>query len=287
MVEALVREGVAIVPLLAGLLRAYAQTPLFGDDTAPVENALALLGEIGSPEALPYLLEFGALDDANLSHVAHWAIHRLIELAPEGVAAAIHQSAAGLDAPARLVLAERLLYWHRWAETPRLLEALAENAKSLPAEERGAFFSTLLSIILSSEGRQGLELARRTLRRNAALMDRRTRRECDELIGVAVEMTGVPPYAPEPDVWTVDQICAGEAIWPEDEEDEEDGDEWDEDEVGLMSQVIPITCALPAPEKRTTPRGRNDPCWCGSGKKYKKCHLDADAQPTTDGTESG
>ena len=22
--------------------------------------------------------------------------------------------------------------------------------------------------------------------------------------------------------------------------------------------------------------GRNDPCHCGSGKKYKKCHLDAD-----------
>ena len=20
------------------------------------------------------------------------------------------------------------------------------------------------------------------------------------------------------------------------------------------------------------PIGRNDPCWCGSGKKYKKCH---------------
>ena len=22
--------------------------------------------------------------------------------------------------------------------------------------------------------------------------------------------------------------------------------------------------------------GRNDPCWCGSGKKYKKCHLGKD-----------
>ena len=22
--------------------------------------------------------------------------------------------------------------------------------------------------------------------------------------------------------------------------------------------------------------GRNDICWCGSGKKYKHCHLDAD-----------
>jgi preprotein translocase subunit SecA len=25
--------------------------------------------------------------------------------------------------------------------------------------------------------------------------------------------------------------------------------------------------------KRDEPKiGRNDPCWCGSGKKYKKCH---------------
>ncbi len=22
--------------------------------------------------------------------------------------------------------------------------------------------------------------------------------------------------------------------------------------------------------------GRNAPCWCGSGRKYKKCHLDPD-----------
>jgi SEC-C motif len=25
--------------------------------------------------------------------------------------------------------------------------------------------------------------------------------------------------------------------------------------------------------------GRNDQCWCGSGKKYKKCHLDRENQP--------
>jgi uncharacterized protein YecA (UPF0149 family) len=25
--------------------------------------------------------------------------------------------------------------------------------------------------------------------------------------------------------------------------------------------------------KRDEPKlGRNDPCWCGSGKKFKKCH---------------
>ncbi len=32
------------------------------------------------------------------------------------------------------------------------------------------------------------------------------------------------------------------------------------------------------PIRNVAPRiGRNDPCWCGSGKKYKKCHLGKDA----------
>ena len=30
--------------------------------------------------------------------------------------------------------------------------------------------------------------------------------------------------------------------------------------------------------------GRNDPCWCGSGQKYKKCHLDADAGKGAEGS---
>jgi len=28
----------------------------------------------------------------------------------------------------------------------------------------------------------------------------------------------------------------------------------------------------------TAKLGRNDPCWCGSGKKYKNCHLKQDQQ---------
>lgn len=26
------------------------------------------------------------------------------------------------------------------------------------------------------------------------------------------------------------------------------------------------------------PPGRNEPCWCGSGKKYKKCHQPVDGE---------
>ncbi len=33
------------------------------------------------------------------------------------------------------------------------------------------------------------------------------------------------------------------------------------------------------PERRSSPElGRNDPCWCGSGKKYKHCHMRADLE---------
>jgi hypothetical protein len=32
----------------------------------------------------------------------------------------------------------------------------------------------------------------------------------------------------------------------------------------------------PRPDGPKSPIGRNDVCWCGSGKKYKKCHLKND-----------
>jgi hypothetical protein len=38
-----------------------------------------------------------------------------------------------------------------------------------------------------------------------------------------------------------------------------------------------VSGPIPAPIRSTERRpGRNDPCWCGSGKKYKKCHLPLD-----------
>ena len=33
--------------------------------------------------------------------------------------------------------------------------------------------------------------------------------------------------------------------------------------------------------------GRNDPCWCGSGKKYKKCHYAEDQQKAAAATLRG
>ena len=72
-VDAIVREGEAMVPLLIGLLRSYAQSDLLDSDEATVGNALALMGEIGSATAFPALLEFSSLQDSVLSGAAAWA----------------------------------------------------------------------------------------------------------------------------------------------------------------------------------------------------------------------
>ena len=34
----------------------------------------------------------------------------------------------------------------------------------------------------------------------------------------------------------------------------------------------PVTAPAPAPSSPQKKPGRNEPCFCGSGKKYKKCH---------------
>jgi hypothetical protein len=42
--------------------------------------------------------------------------------------------------------------------------------------------------------------------------------------------------------------------------------------VKFLSRILGLTNQ---PKDIAKP-GRNDPCWCGSGKKYKKCHLESD-----------
>ena len=46
----------------------------------------------------------------------------------------------------------------------------------------------------------------------------------------------------------------------------------------IMRWLQKLFSSRPAPADvdRSTLR-RNDPCWCGSGKKYKKCHLAKDS----------
>jgi uncharacterized protein YecA (UPF0149 family) len=46
--------------------------------------------------------------------------------------------------------------------------------------------------------------------------------------------------------------------------------------VALASWFRNLFSSSPRPRGPQAPLGRNDVCWCGSGKKYKKCHLKKD-----------
>jgi hypothetical protein len=130
----------------------------------------------------------------------------------------------------------------------------------MPIPDLGAFLPTLVGAMIAARGRAGVEPARAVLRRHSARLPRKSRRECEDLIEIGA--SGPPPPLPaKPSPWTVYDVCAGKAIWEDEEEEEEDF-------------AMP-----PEPVQRRYTPGRNDPCWCGSGKKYKKCHLDADERP--------
>lgn len=45
--------------------------------------------------------------------------------------------------------------------------------------------------------------------------------------------------------------------------------------MGLFERAISALVGTKAATPSVRP-GRNDACWCGSGKKYKKCHLPED-----------
>lgn len=46
--------------------------------------------------------------------------------------------------------------------------------------------------------------------------------------------------------------------------------------MGLLDILVKLGAA-PQEDAGLPPLvGRNEPCWCGSGKKYKKCHLQQD-----------
>lgn len=46
--------------------------------------------------------------------------------------------------------------------------------------------------------------------------------------------------------------------------------------MSLLKSVVDYLTKPPEERNQVPKLGRNDVCWCGSGRKYKKCHLPED-----------
>ncbi len=259
-VDALVAEGQHVVPLLVGVLRAWARDLLDDDEgDTEVRNALALLGESASAAEIPHLLEFVDLKDRSTAGVAVWALGRIAQRCPREWEQLIGSIASGLGPGERLAVVKQVLSNRGLDPSGHLLERLIHDVGAMAEQERDGFFPLLLGYMAAAKGRAGIDLGHKVLREQGSRISPKARRMCDDLLQAMLH-GGRPPLAVQPVARTVYEICAGQAVWDEDEEG-------DEEELEGTPQPQLVRKAVP---------GRNDPCWCGSDRKYKKCHLDAD-----------
>ncbi|SPF54325.1 SEC-C motif domain protein [Candidatus Sulfopaludibacter sp. SbA4] len=247
-VDAILRNGEACAPLLLGILKEWGQDLLTEDDWPVVERALALLGEIGDPAALPAILEFLIRQDDDLSGPAEWAFRRMAWQDPVATLKKIREIVPQTGSAERVTLAHQIGLMPNVPGRSEVLTSLTQGIGDLHKDEQDAVAVSAIVAVMMVEGRHS-PLSSTLERQFGGVLSRESRAGIRDIRRDAPD----GPFVPEPPEIPIHEICCDE---PESEDDEEDS---------------------PQPFVHKAPRpGRNDPCWCGSGKKYKKCHLDQD-----------
>jgi len=245
-----------LIPLWRAALRDWAERrsalPLDA-----VSLMIALLGETAGPEILEDLLELIDFSDRPVFLHANWAVWRLGQRFPAEALDRFRAAGAGARATLRCALAEQI---DLLPETPGIeaaLTSLLEGFAGFAQEDDAPWLLATIMEALNELGRA--DEAERVFREFHHLLSKEARewvrKKSDEGLASMLENEEIAGI-------TIEEICLNRILM-EDEDEEEDED--DEEEV-----ITPVA-APPRP-------GRNDPCWCGSGKKYKKCHLAADEE---------
>lgn len=265
-VDMVLREGEAIAPLLVGVLRGFAQG--VHPFEPAVRSSIALLGEIADLSTLRSICEIDSiLADSALTM---WAFGRMKIKRGEAFTREVLEIAANPKGPETGPLMNAAIYYGRhWSASAQIPELLAAAAGRMEKLARNTMIRPLVMTLIKVKHREGVEMARRLLRENSSTLSREVRFECDAMI---VDLSFRPfTNSPEPqERWeTVYDYCCGSSQSQDEPEEDED---WELDDI-----PEPIE-----PVQRPERPGRNDPCWCGSGKKYKKCHLDADEHKSQD-----
>jgi tetratricopeptide (TPR) repeat protein len=244
LIDRVLARGVDCAPLLMGVLNAYGEDLLQDTDDGLVVRALALLGEIGDPVFLPALARFVPLEDDTIGGSARWAFLRIARRHPVETLETIRRLSVGAEALDLAALAQQLCLMPDVPGRSEVLLALADNLAEFDKDERDLVIVSMLTSAHVMHGADS-EPAVSIESRYGALLSREARKELKKLRSEIEEARQEIAEAEEPSVY---EVCI-------------EGFDVVDDE----------------PFERAAPKlGRNELCWCGSGKKYKKCHLDSD-----------
>ena len=266
-VDRFVSGAELLIPLLRAGLREWAQGT---SDHPPgaAEMMLALLGETAGPEVLEDLIDLTDIDDSRIFLHASWAIWRMGQRFPQETLERLRAASAGAAAIRRCALSEQMYLLPK--ETPGLAAAqlaLLEGFEGFAGSENGGYLLATVMQALTELGRR--DEAERVHREFEGLLSEEGREWVNEQAA-----GGLVPKLIEEDIagLTIEDVCAEGLLMEGDEEDAEDEEDYDEP---------------PAPAAAPARPGRNEPCWCGSGKKYKKCHLASDEESDRAGERAG
>jgi hypothetical protein len=249
----------ACVPVFRAALRQW-----YDDDGASLSDEaaallIAILGERGAPELIDDLANDEQYPTSEVLWHAQWAVRHIGQRHPAAAFERLQAAAATADLTFRGFLAEQFYFLP--PELPGRKEAILRLLDGFPGEgepEDAAYLlltvSTLMALLGSPYD------ARAVLEKH----QRRLSAEGREWLAEATEDDEFIPNLAEHgiDELTIADVCTELALMDSTAEDDEDLDGEEDDDDG--------------PAVAETRPGRNDPCWCGSGKKYKKCHLAAD-----------
>jgi hypothetical protein len=219
---------------------------------------IAIMGEIGAAQDLEDLWELSEYDDMDIFGHAHFALYRLGQRMPEAALAVIRKQTPGSSVATRCGLAEQLAVLPNVEGlTEALLDLLTDLRETI--HEDDGYLLMLVTHGLAALGKtvQVQEAMARTVRRLSKAGRRyfEDTREDDDFLPLILR-DGI-------DKLDLQKVVLERELLEEDEDPF--GDEEEDDEEEFIEPVLKP--ALP---------GRNEACWCGSGKKYKKCHLQAD-----------
>jgi hypothetical protein len=274
--EALVARMLAAPEVYAGVLTGLcsvsggAYNP--GPGPSTVGLSMAVLGEMGRMEYVPAIAARCADEDIHIRHYAMWALSNIARQHGKEFVEELRRGVEGQNGWPLSPLVAQLWLRRRKPGMEQLLVKLLRGRAGDEAWEYDLNLALVADGLLGVNRKRNAPLVREELRTRQANLSESARLLVQQLLDG--ELHCDPMWASEEFAeLSLDEVLYGDAIWlmvdeMEDEaaEDDEFMDDFDDDFDDEIAEPIV------APVKP----GRNEPCWCGSGKKYKKCHLAED-----------
>ncbi len=252
------------VPGLRPLLVAAVRNGLSensGVRVLPTAMLVALQGAVGDAAALPDLLKIAADWEDPIRIHAEWALTQLARRYPAEALAAMAAAKTG-TAGERRVAVDVLIRLERREGVAEGLKGLADGFEAIAADAEAGELAMTLERALRKRGERAAAIALREVAEKSLKDGERD--EYDMLRGMGDDYQEEKETSESFRRRSLEQVLVGRALVE---------DDTDREELERLYEPPPVTESF----RRMTPKiGRNDPCWCGSGKKYKKCHLDKD-----------